>query len=56
MNKISKLLRNQRGAGSIEYALVASLIAVAAMAGYHNLGAGVESSFNGIDENLEAKS
>ncbi len=56
MSTITKLLRNQRGAGSIEYALVASLIAVAAMAGYQNLGDGVESAFNNVDQNLAAKS
>lgn len=43
-----KLLKNARGAGSIEYALVASLIAIAAIAGYGNLGDSVGGTFNNV--------
>ncbi len=54
MTIFGKLLDNRRGAASIEYAVVASLIAVAAMAGYHNLGAGVQGSFNNVAKDVDS--
>lgn len=47
-----KLLTNTRGATAIEYALIASLISVAAMAGYQSLGDKVLSGFNNVDQAL----
>ena len=41
-----KLLRDRRGAGAIEYALVASLISVAAVAAFHGLGDKLQSSYS----------
>lgn len=38
MGVFKKLIGDKRGVGTIEYALVASLISVAALAGYQNLG------------------
>jgi pilus assembly protein Flp/PilA len=49
---IVKLLRDKRGAGAIEYALVASLIAIAAISGYKELGNKVESHFTNVDQSL----
>ena len=46
--RIIGLFKDVRGAGSIEYALVASLIAIAAIAGYGNLGDSVEGTFNTV--------
>lgn len=42
MTTIGKLLRNERGVGTIEYALVAMLISVAALSAYANLGSKVQ--------------
>jgi pilus assembly protein Flp/PilA len=53
MTKFFKLLSDHRGAAGIEYAVVAALIAVAAMAGYKNLGAQVKSTFNNVAENVD---
>ena len=46
--------RNQRGATMIEYALIAALIAVAAIAAMTALGGGLTSVFNSVAEDLEA--
>jgi Flp pilus assembly pilin Flp len=43
MITIGKLLRDKRGVGTIEYALVAMLISVAALSAYANLGTKVQS-------------
>jgi pilus assembly protein Flp/PilA len=53
MTKFFKLLSDRRGAAGIEYAVVAALIAVAARAGYKNLGAQVKSTFNNVAENVD---
>jgi Flp pilus assembly pilin Flp len=50
-----KLLKDRRGAGSIEYALVASLIAIAAITGYANLGNQLKSHYNDVEDNLSGK-
>jgi pilus assembly protein Flp/PilA len=46
MKSVFKVLSNERGTSAIEYALIASLISVAAIAGYSSLGAGVKNNFN----------
>jgi len=38
MTRIGKLLRDDKGVGTIEYALVAMLVSVAALSAYANLG------------------
>lgn len=53
MLHLRKLLTDNRGISAIEYALIASLISVAAITGYHNLGAAVQNSFEDIDQNLD---
>ena len=52
MRNLYKLIRDNRGATAIEYALVASLISVAAIAAFHNLGDGVFGKFNTVDQTL----
>jgi len=46
MKSVFKLLKDKSGTSAIEYALIASLISVAAIAGYSSLGAGVSNNFN----------
>ena len=46
MLRLYKLIADRRGATAIEYALIASLISVAAIAGYESLGEKVQSSFD----------
>ena len=52
MLHLRKIIADSRGATAIEYALIASLISVAAIAGYHNLGGKVGSSFADIEQNV----
>ena len=46
------IIRCERGANAIEYALVASLIAIAAVAAYQNLGNKVDDMYNNISNHL----
>ena len=55
MRYLGKLLKNNRGVGAIEYALVASLVSVAALAGYQSLGTKIEASYSNIDQSLDGK-
>jgi Flp pilus assembly pilin Flp len=55
MLQLRKLNTDKRGIAAIEYALIASLISVAAIAGYQNLGDKVGNSFADIDQNLDGK-
>ena len=48
MRYFFKILRDRRGATAIEYALVAALIAVAAIAAFKNLGGQVGTTFNDV--------
>ena len=52
MLRFRTIFTDKRGATAIEYALIASLISVAAIVGYHNLGNQVGNSFEDIDQNL----
>jgi Flp pilus assembly pilin Flp len=52
MKLIRKLIGDKRGVGTIEYALVASLISIAALASYQSLGGKVQGKFTSIDQNL----
>lgn len=52
MQRIVKILKDRSGATGIEYALVASLIAIAAMAGYASLGDGVENKFSHVENKI----
>ena len=46
------VFKDRRGATAIEYALIASLISVAAIAAFHNVGDKVFNNFNTVDQTL----
>jgi Flp pilus assembly pilin Flp len=50
MTRIARLFSNQEGVGTIEYALIASLISIAAIAGYGSVGSKVEGSFSNTQD------
>lgn len=52
MTYLCKFFADNRGATAIEYALIASLISVAAIAGYYGLGEQVGNSFNETAEKM----
>ena len=52
MRRLMKLLRCEKGANAIEYALVASLIAIAAVAAFQNLGNNVDTMYNNVENHL----
>jgi pilus assembly protein Flp/PilA len=52
MRGLTKLLRCERGANAIEYALVASLIAIAAVAAFQNLGNKMDTMYNNVSNHL----
>lgn len=52
LGKLFKFLRNSKGATAIEYALIASLIAVVAIAGMKQIGAKISNQLNNIADNL----
>ena len=49
-----KLLADTKGIGTIEYALVAMLVSVAALSAYANLGAKVQSHWSSTSEKIVA--
>ena len=52
MRQLMKLLRCERGANAIEYALVASLISIAAIGAYSHLGNKIDTMFNNVSNNM----
>ena len=52
MRELIRILRCQRGANAIEYAFLASLIAIAAVAAMMNLGSSVDSMLNNVSNAL----
>lgn len=52
MRIVGRLWKDNRGVGAIEYALVASLISVAAITAFQNLGSKVDNKFSKIDQAL----
>jgi pilus assembly protein Flp/PilA len=52
MRGLTKLLRCERGVNAIEYALVASLISIAALAAYQQLGNKVDTMYNNVSNHL----
>lgn len=52
ISKVSRFLKNSKGATAIEYALIASLIAVVAIAGMRVIGNKILSQLNNIAENI----
>jgi len=52
MAGLTRILRNQRGATAIEYALIGALISIAALAAIANLGGQVNVMFNNVSNHL----
>lgn len=52
--RVLKRLKNSKGATAIEYALIASLIAVVAIGAMRALGTKLTTLFNNISNNLNA--
>ncbi len=52
MRNLTKLLRCGRGTSAIEYALVASLISIAAVAAFDNLGNKIDFMYNNVSNHL----
>jgi pilus assembly protein Flp/PilA len=46
------LLRCEKGASAIEYALVATLISIAAVGAFHNLGNKIDTMYNNVGNAL----
>jgi len=55
MTIFGKLLRNERGVGTIEYALVAMLIAVGAISAYANLGVKLQSHWTNTYDKMSSQ-
>lgn len=56
MPRLRTLMANEKGASAIEYALVASLIAIAGIVGFRTLGERVDNSFTNISTTVEKHS
>ena len=52
MRAFLQIIRCERGANAIEYALVASLIAIAAVAAFQNLGNKIDQMYNNVSNHL----
>ena len=48
MRVLTKILRCEKGANAIEYALVATLISIAAIGAFHNLGNKIDIMYNNV--------
>mgnify|MGYP001764825078 CR=1 FL=1 len=53
MTFINKLIRDENGATAIEYGLIASLIAVAAIVAMQNMGKNLQNTFNTASDKLD---
>jgi pilus assembly protein Flp/PilA len=53
MKMIKKIFKNENGATAIEYGLIASLIAVAAITAMSNLGTKLGTTFTNVQANLK---
>jgi pilus assembly protein Flp/PilA len=53
MMTIRKMFRDKKGATAIEYGLIAALIAVAAITAMSSLGDQLDTTFQGVSDNLE---
>lgn len=52
MAKVHQLIRNEKGATAIEYALIASLISVAAITAFQGLGNKLGTTYNNVSSKL----
>ena len=53
INAVKKFVANESGATAIEYALIASLVAVAIIAAITTLGSKLQNTFNEVSSNLK---
>ena len=53
MTAFRKFVKNNKGATAIEYGLIAALIAVAAIGAMSSLGKKLNTTFNGVANNLQ---
>ena len=53
MPRLAKLFRCRRGGTAIEYALVASLISIAAIGAMKGLGERIDTMFNNVGNHLD---
>ena len=53
MQKIRKLIKNNKGATAIEYGLIAALIAVAAITAMQGLGSSLSNTFTNVSEEMD---
>ena len=54
MRTLRQIMRDRRGATAIEYALVASLISVAAIVAIQSLGQNVNNTFQTVNQSVSA--
>ena len=50
MRTLTRLFKDKRGATAIEYALIASLMSIAAVVAFENLGTSVDAKYQGVDQ------
>jgi pilus assembly protein Flp/PilA len=53
MGGLRKVFRCERGANAIEYALVASLISIAALAAMSSLGSKIDTMYNNVSDHMK---
>ena len=51
-DSINEILRCEKGANAIEYALVASLISIAALAAFHQLGDAIDTMYGNVSNKM----
>ncbi len=54
MNRFLNIFRDEKGATAIEYGLIATLIAIAAIAAMGSVGDKLTTTFNNVATNLKA--
>jgi pilus assembly protein Flp/PilA len=54
MKILRKFMRNEKGATAIEYGLIATLIAIAAITAMTSVGNKLTTTFNNVSNNLKA--
>jgi Flp pilus assembly pilin Flp len=52
MIRLMRILRCEKGANAIEYALVASLISIAALAAFHQLGDAIDTMYGNVSNKM----
>ena len=52
MRRLTQILRCERGANAIEYAFVATLIAIAALGAFHALGDKIDTMYGNVSNHM----